>query len=46
MGSEPTEIHATLNFPNIAGSPSLLFRRVILYVKAKSQRRVGGIHSA
>ena len=34
MGSEPNEIHATLNFPNIAGSQSLLFRRVILYVRA------------
>ena len=39
MSSEPTEIHATLNFPNIAGSQSLLLRRVILYVKAQESTK-------
>jgi len=34
MSSEPAEIHATLNFPNIAGIQSLLLRRVVLYVRA------------
>ena len=32
--SEPTEIHARLNFRNIAGSQSLLLRRVVFYVRA------------
>jgi hypothetical protein len=39
MSSEPTEIHATLNFSNIAGSQSVLLRRVILYAKVQESAK-------
>ena len=39
MSSEPTEIHATLNFPNIEGRQSLLLRRVVLHVRARESTK-------